>query len=103
MTQNALLFIPDISGFTEFVHHTAISHSQHIIAELLELLIDANELDLELAEIEGDALFMYKLIDEPEKGLIKQQIEAMYLAFHKHLRRYEYERICHCGAWYFGL
>ncbi|WP_282134883.1 DUF2652 domain-containing protein [Seonamhaeicola maritimus] len=98
MTQNAILFIPDISGFTEFVHHTDISHSRHIISELLELLIDSNTMGLELAEIEGDALFLYKLEEEVNVTTIEKQIEAMYLAFHSHLKRYEYQRICHCGA-----
>lgn len=98
MTQNAILFIPDISGFTEFVHHTDISHSRHIISELLELLIDSNNMGLELAEIEGDALFLYKLEDQVNVSELEQQIEAMYLAFHKHIKRYEYQRICHCGA-----
>lgn len=56
----SLLFIPDISGFTQFVKTTEIEHSQHVIAELLEVLIDANSLNLELAEIEGDALFFIK-------------------------------------------
>ena len=64
MTQKAILFIPDISGFTEFVHHTDINHSRHIISELLELLIDSNNMGLELAEIEGDALFLYKIEDK---------------------------------------
>ena len=53
---------------------------------------------LELAEIEGDALFLYKLEDNIDINLIKQQIEDMYLAFHKHLKRYELQRICNCGA-----
>ncbi len=90
MTQNAVLFIPDISGFTEFVHHTDISHSRHIISELLELLIDSNIMGLELAEIEGDALFLYKLIDGVDVNSINKQIEKMYLAFHTHIKRYEY-------------
>ena len=98
MTQNAILFIPDISGFTEFVHHTDISHSRHIISELLELLIDSNIIGLELAEVEGDALFLYKLVDNVDVNSINQQIEKMYLAFHTHIKRYEYQRICHCGA-----
>ncbi|GAA3656546.1 DUF2652 domain-containing protein [Flavivirga jejuensis] len=98
MTQNAILFIPDISGFTEFVHHTDISHSRHIVSELLELLIDANTMDLELAEVEGDALFMYKIEDQVDVLAIEKQIEAMYIAFHAHIKRYEYQRICHCGA-----
>lgn len=98
MSQKAILFIPDISGFTEFVHHTSISHSRHIISELLELLLDNNTIGLELAEIEGDALFLYKIDDEVSISKIEQQIEQMYAAFHTHLKRYDYQRICHCGA-----
>ncbi|GAB1856434.1 hypothetical protein MHTCC0001_12690 [Flavobacteriaceae bacterium MHTCC 0001] len=98
MAQNALLFIPDISGFTEFVHHTSIIHSKHIISELLELLLDNNIMGLELAEIEGDALFMYKAEEQMDVLLIERQINQMYLAFHTHLKRYELQRICQCGA-----
>lgn len=98
MTQNAILFIPDISGFTEFVHHTDINHSKHIISELLELLIDSNNMGLELAEIEGDALFLYKIVEDVDISVIEDQVEAMYLAFHTHLKRYEFQRICNCGA-----
>lgn len=52
----SLLFIPDISGFTKFVTAVEIDHSQHIIAELLEIIIDSNELGLTISEIEGDAV-----------------------------------------------
>ena len=97
MTQNALLFIPDISGFTEFVHNTSINHSTHIIAELLEILLDENKLNFELAEIEGDALFFYTSAKVTSEEL-QNQIKAMYIAFHQHLKRYDYERICQCGA-----
>ena len=34
---SATLLIPDISGFSHFVTHTALVHSVHIIAELLAL------------------------------------------------------------------
>jgi hypothetical protein len=44
--QPSLLFIPDISGFTQFVHETEILHSGHIVAELLELLIDSDQLGM---------------------------------------------------------
>lgn len=98
MTQSAILFIPDISGFTEFVQHTAIAHSKHIVSELLELLIDSNVMGLELAEIEGDALFLYKLVDDVDMTELERQIEVMYLAFHTHLKRYKFQRICNCGA-----
>lgn len=34
--QEGFLVIPDISGFTEFIHEVDISHSEHIIADLLK-------------------------------------------------------------------
>ena len=58
--KKSLLFLPDISGFTNFVQTTEVEHSQHVISELLEVLIRANTEDLQLAEIEGDALFFSK-------------------------------------------
>ena len=55
----SLLFIPDITGFTEFVNNTEIEHGQHIISELLEKIIDSNELSMEISEVEGDAVLFY--------------------------------------------
>ena len=93
-----LLFIPDISGFTEFVHETEISHSQHIIAELLEALIDANEMDLEISEIEGDAVLFFRKGRKPTAVETLAQVQRMFIKFHSVLKRYESQRICQCGA-----
>lgn len=60
MSNRGLLFIPDISGFTRFVTETEIGHSRIIIQELLEILINANGIGLEISEIEGDAILFYK-------------------------------------------
>ena len=90
--------MPDISGFTSFVQNTEIEHSQHIIAELLELLIDQNNIDLQLAELEGDALFYFKHEEVPAPASLLAQAKQMYQAFHKHLSYYESHRICQCGA-----
>ncbi len=94
----SLLFLPDISGFTQFVQNTEVEHSQHVIAELLEILIDANTLGLELAEIEGDALFFYKEEELPTLEAFLDQVEVMYTAFYSHLKRLEEHRICPCNA-----
>lgn len=96
--QPGLLFVPDISGFTKFVNETAISHSQHIIAELLEKLIDANELGLEVSEVEGDAILFYRFGEAPSAAAFFAQVQRMFVAFHGHLRLYETQRICRCGA-----
>ncbi len=95
---NSLLFIPDISGFTKFVQTTEADHSQHVIAELLEVLIKANTQDLKLAEVEGDALFFYKEGSIPSQEKLLAQIETMFTAFYSHLQMLEKNRICPCRA-----
>ena len=94
----SLLFIPDISGFTQFVNETEINHSKHIISELLDLLIKENDLGLEVAEIEGDAIFFYQYENIPGPDEFFEQVKKMFLKFHNHLKLYEYRRICPCGA-----
>lgn len=94
----SLLFLPDISGFTKFVQSTEVEHSQHVIAELLEILIAANQIDLHLAEIEGDALFYFKEKSVPTLDEILQQVERMFVDFYSHLKLLEKNRICPCNA-----
>jgi hypothetical protein len=96
--QPTLLFIPDISGFTNFVNANEIQHSRHIIEELLEVLIDANEMDLQISEIEGDAILFYRQGAQPTAAEILAQVQRMYVRFHAHLRKYDTHRICQCGA-----
>lgn len=96
--QPTLLFVPDISGFTQFVNQTEIAHSQHIIEELLEILIDANEINLEVSEIEGDAILFYRNGSPPTAAELLAQVQRMYVRFHAHLKLYETHRICQCGA-----
>lgn len=94
----SLLFIPDISGFTNFVQTTEAEHSQHVIAELLEVIIAANTQQLKLAEIEGDALFFYKEGEILSQEKLLAQVETMYTAFYSHLKLLEKNRICPCLA-----
>lgn len=98
MSSNSFLFVPDITGFTEFVNKTEIDHSQHIISELLENIIDSNQLGLEISEVEGDAVLFYKKNDVPGLKEIYEQAKKMFLNFHSHLKLYDSHRICQCGA-----
>ncbi len=94
----SLLFLPDISGYTKFIQTTEVEHSQHVIAELLEILIAANTEDLLLAEVEGDALFFYKEGEIPSQERLLAQIEGMFSAFYSHLALLRENRICPCNA-----
>ena len=98
MADHSFLFIPDISGFTKFVNNTEISHSQHIISELLELIIDSDELDLEVSEVEGDAVLFFGKNEVPTTEAILAQVKKTFIKFHEHLTLYETQRICQCGA-----
>ena len=100
MSENnlALILIPDISGFTDFVGSTEIDHSRHIITELLEIIINSDDLNLTVSEIEGDAVLCYRPGELPSYESIIKQCEKTFINFHNHIRRYDSERICRCGA-----
>ncbi|MDE5421652.1 DUF2652 domain-containing protein [Ancylomarina sp. DW003] len=96
--EKSLLFIPDISGFTKFIQSTEVEHSQHVIAELLEILLEANANEYQLAEVEGDALFFYQENEVPSLESLLAKGERMFTAFYSHLKQFEKNRICPCNA-----
>jgi len=96
--QKTLFFIPDISGFTKFVNEVDIEHSSHILSELLEIIIESNEINLEVSEIEGDAVLFYRFGQSPSFEDLLKQCRSMFLNFHQHLKLYDRDRICECGA-----
>lgn len=97
-TPASLLLMPDISGFTVFVHATPLEHSQHIISGLLETLIAADGLDLTVAEVEGDAVLFYKEGQVPAPALILTQARRMFGAFHAWVADFRRTCECTCGA-----
>ncbi len=98
MSNQGLLFIPDISGFTRFVSDMEIEHSRFVIQQLLEVLMDANELDLEISEVEGDAILFYKFGAMPDIERLYAQVERMFCDFHSHLLTFNRHRLCQCQA-----
>ncbi len=98
MSTGGLIFIPDISGFTRFVTENEIRHSNHIISELIEVLLEANRTDLQVAEIEGDAVLFYKMGQAPLLESIISQAQKMFIDFHTYLNIIERDTVCQCGA-----
>jgi hypothetical protein len=56
-----LLIIADISGYTRYMTANAktLAHSQTIITELVKAIVRQIELPLEVAKLEGDAVFLF--------------------------------------------
>src|SRR4030095_3106913 len=98
MPNRGLIFIPDISGFTQFISEMEIGHSRLIIQELLETLINSNQIGLQISEIEGDAILFYKFSGTPDLAEIYKQVEKMFLEFHKKIISYDHRKFCQCTA-----
>ena len=98
MENRGLIFIPDISGFTGFINKVDIEHGRLIIQELLELLVNANQIGLEISEIEGDAILFYKYGDAPGMEALYKQVEKMFCDFHQNLYAYDLSKYCQCNA-----
>jgi hypothetical protein len=98
MQSRGLLFIPDISGFTRFVSETEIDHSRRIVQELLEAVIEANQIGLEVSEVEGDAVLFFRFGALPDLRELSQQVERTFRDFHERLATYETSRFCQCRA-----
>jgi hypothetical protein len=98
MSDSALIYIPDISGFTKFINETEIEHSQHIISELLEIIVDSNEINMSVSEIEGDAVLFFRKGDPPNLDELLHQTFNIYKNFHSHIKLIERDTICRCGA-----
>lgn len=78
-----LIFIPDISGFTNFVKNIEIDLGVAITSNLLNEIIDSNPLDVELSEIEGDAVLFYKLGKPLPLEEVFAGFKSMYDAFNR--------------------
>ena len=86
-----LIFIPDISGFTEFVKNTEINLGASITLELFNEIIDNNPLKLELTEIEGDALLFYKIGEPLPLSDILSAFKSIFNAFNNRYKVIKYQ------------
>ncbi len=98
MENQALIFIPDISGFTKFVTKCEINHTNHIISNLINIILDSNPLELKLSEIEGDAVLFYSKGTPPKKEEIIRQSKRMFINFNTNLKAMERNFFCKCGS-----
>ncbi|MBI3160245.1 MAG: DUF2652 domain-containing protein, partial [Chloroflexi bacterium] len=93
------LLIGDISGYTSYVAATEIEHSQAVLAELLELLIQHTSPLLTLSKLEGDAIFCYTPRERVTRGeSLLEMIEAIYAAFRARVESIQRHTTCECNA-----
>jgi len=80
-----ILIIADISGYTRYMTANAktLAHSQVIITELVKAIVRQIELPLEVAKLEGDAVFLFgrKRNNSQPWPEVKKIVGAKLLAF----------------------
>lgn len=97
--QNGYLVLADLSGFTRFVARTELEHAQGILGNLLRLLRTHLTPSLHLAEVEGDALFLYAGASRFARGeTLLELIEHTYVAFRDKLETMKRNATCPCEA-----
>ncbi len=98
-TEDGILVLADISGFTEFVTGTELEHGPPIIAELLGELMRRLSPPLEIQEVEGDAVFALGadgVFGSPTTLL--DVLEDAFVAFRNRQREMQADESCSCNA-----
>ena len=98
-TEDGVLVLADISGFTEFVTATELEHGPPIIAALLEEVMRALSPPLEIQEVEGDAVFALG----PDRALVPRTnlldvLDQAFAAFRARQRELQADENCGCNA-----
>ena len=96
--EHGCLLLADITGYTDYIGGTELTHAQDVVADLLETIVDAVEPTFVLSKLEGDAAFAYASIDTINPTMVLDTIELAYFAFQKRLRDVAHSTTCPCEA-----
>lgn len=96
-TSNGFLVLADITGFTPFVATTELVHSQEILQSILKDIISFLTPTFKLAEVEGDAVFVYA-DNLPGRTTMFEAIESAYFKFRDSKASFARVRTCNCKA-----
>ena len=94
----AIIFIPDISGYTKFMSSLELEHASHIISTFLKTIVDHAENKFEVSEIEGDAVLLFKKDSIMSRQEMVDQCIDIFKAFHFQRKSMQQVVLCHCGA-----
>lgn len=92
------LLIADITGYTQYMGDTELTHAQDVVADLLETIVGAIEPSFQLSKLEGDAAFAYANAASVNPSMMMDTVESAYFAFQKRLRDVAHSTTCECNA-----
>lgn len=98
-TQHGYLVLADISGYTSYLVGTELDHARDVLTELLELIVQQFKPFLNIAKLEGDAVFAYipKVKIVRDETLL-EMMESTYLEFRNRVESIRRKTTCRCNA-----
>ncbi len=101
-----VLIIADISGYTRYMtaNVKTFAHSQTIITELVKAIVAEVELPLEVAKLEGDAVFLFARKGRgdqswsAQKRLVGEKLLTLFEVFRRRIGELSYSTTCNCNA-----
>ena len=96
----AVLVIPDISGYTRFMalNRFSLGHAQYIVSQLLNEIIDTVASRLRVAKVEGDAVLFYAERNEGHGLDVGKAVSDVLTAFYERRRQLFQNNACRCAA-----
>jgi hypothetical protein len=98
-TEDGVLVLADISGFTAFVTATELEHGPALVAELLGEVMRRLSPPLEIQEVEGDAVFALgpdRVLAPP--ATLLDVLDDAFVAFKGRQRELQADESCSCHA-----
>lgn len=96
---NGCLLLADISGYSKYLAAVELEHSHDILSDLLTTVVSHVAGPLQLAKLEGDAVFCYAdESTEHDGNELVQMIEECYFSFKRRLRDISHLSTCNCNA-----
>lgn len=94
------IVIPDISGYTDYMSHSrySLSHAQYVVGELLTAIAAAARPELSVCRPEGDALLLYRNVEQDEAQPIAAKLVSILAAFYQRRQELADENACLCQA-----
>jgi class 3 adenylate cyclase len=97
--QQGYMVLADISGFTAFMEQTEIEHSAYILNNIIQLMIERLSSVMQIAEVEGDAVFAFVPNARITRGeLLLELMEATYAAYRDRQKTMQHNASCGCKA-----
>ena len=105
----------DISGYTRYVRahnvryvpflgtgfkNTNEAHAETVVTDLLETLINATSDILKPEKLEGDAVLLTAVVDEPDtfSRILVERLRLVFEAFHQRLDELRFCETCICDC-----